>query len=714
MSVQRTLGAVALVGALVITACASGSDDAALPTTTRPAPASTTAGTDSRSSEPTPDPVDYEELELAEGPAAELTLALSEFAYLFDVDVPGAVPLVADDSIPTLATDAVATLEARRDELTDDQRRVIDATNDAIISESTVVYRTADDAAYQALVAETRDAATTSEPDGLRRARPQGVAASAVVRQVDLSAAEAIAGATAIDLFRRLGGPAIDWELRIGTPAEADTPTTDASTYSSESGDACLVIVFDWLHLTGAYLKSVVAHEVFHCWQAARRAGAPMVDFYREGLATWVGEDLAGGSGFGDKWWPAFFDTEPFPLYRAKYRALGFWAQVAQLRGGSDGLWEIIPELTDAASSAAGVWNAALDGVDGELVATLAATGALRPDWSAAWDLPAARIAGPGRAVRRVALAPTEPATIEADAGEQALGAFDLGALPADISWVLNLDTAGFARLRWGSGEEFSTTSATSTQFCYGGSCACPDGTVPLPSISFVPLGETSLTVGVTGPAAGNSFVTVTPRNIEEFCDDDPLPTPPPLSSGAFSGNGTWRASNPSLAAMFTDASAIGFGAVPLDIAGVTGDVVMELRPDGTGTLTYTDVTAFINNGPMTDLTINGTGDFAFGVAAGELTVSGNTFMVSVTSSALLGETLVITDADLEGGAGGTSTYTVGFDGDQMVLTGSRGSNGALSPAPPPAAGPPRLRRRDARVQQRRGGGFPIVTWTRI
>ncbi len=674
---QRALGAVALVGALVITACAGGSQDAALPATTPPVPASTSAETDSSSTEPTPDPVRHQDLELAEGPAAELTLALSEFAYLFGVDVPGAVALIADDSIPTLATDAVATLEARRDELTDDQRRVIDATNEAIIAGSTVVYRTADDADYQALVAETAGA-PTSEPEGLRRARTPGLAASAVVRQVDLAAAEAIAGATAIDLIRRLGGPAIDWELRIGTPAEADTPTTDASTYSNESGDACLVIVFDWLHLTGAYLKSVVAHEVFHCWQAARRAGAPMVDFYREGLATWVGEDLAGGSGFGDKWWPAFFDTEPFPLYRAKYRALGFWAQVAQLRGGSDALWEIIPEITDAASSAAGVWNAALDGVDAELVATLAATGALRPDWSAAWDLPAARFAGPGRAVRRVALSPAEQATVDAGAGEQALGEFDLGALPDGTSWVLNIDTDGFALLRWSTGEEFATTSATSTQFCYGGSCACPDGTVPLPSINFVPLGATSLTAGATGPATGASFVTITPRDIEEFCDEDPLPPPPPLSSGAFSGNGTWRATNPSLATMFADASALGFGAVPLDIAGVTGDVVMELRPDGTGTLTYTDVTAFINGGPLTDLTINGTGNFEFGVAAGVLTVSGNTFAVSVSSSALLGEALVITDADLEGGAGGTSTYTVGFDGNQMVLTGAEGSRGAV------------------------------------
>ena len=109
-----------------------------------------------------------------------------------------------------------------------------------------------------------------------------------------------------------------------------------------------------------------------------------------------------------------------------------------------------------------------------------------------------------------------------------------------------------------------------------------------------------------------------------------------------------------------------------------TGDVVMELREDGTGTLTYTEVTAFINNGPLTDLTINGEGSFQFGVEAGLLTVSGNTFNVAVSSSALLGESLVITDRDIEGGAGGTSTYEIGFDGDQLVLTGAEGTRGAV------------------------------------
>jgi hypothetical protein len=276
-----------------------------------------------------------------------------------------------------------------------------------------------------------------------------------------------------------------------------------------------------------------------------------------------------------------------------------------------------------------------------------------------------------------VASAPAEQEILEADAGEQALATFDLRELPEGTSWVLNVATDGFTHLRWSSGEEFSTSSATSAQFCYGGTCACPDGTVPLPSIGFAPLGATSLTAAVTGPGNGASFVTITPRDIDEFCDDEPIP-PPPLASGAFSGNGTWRATNPSLTTMFTDASALGFGAAPLDIAGVSGDVVMELREDGTGTLTYTDVTAFINDGPLPDLTINGTGDFEFGVAAGELTVSGSTFTVSASSSALFGETIVITDGDLEGGAGGTSTYTVGFDGNQMVLTSAEGARGAV------------------------------------
>ncbi len=60
------------------------------------------------------------------------------------------------------------------------------------------------------------------------------------------------------------------------------------------------------------------------------------------------------------------------------------------------------------------------------------------------------------------------------------------------------------------------------------------------------------------------------------------------------------------------------------------------------------------------------------------LTVSGNTFNVAVSSAALFGESLVITDRDIEGGTGGTSTYEVGFDGDQLVLTGADGARAAV------------------------------------
>ena len=166
-------------------------------------------------------------------------------------------------------------------------------------------------------------------------------------------------------------------------------------------------------------------------------------------------------------------------------------------------------------------------------------------------------------------------------------------------------------------------------------------------------------------------------QDIAGFCDEPAEPSEP-TGSGAFDGNGTWRATNPALKLMFTDASALGFGVEPLSIAAVTGDVVMELGDDGTGTLTYTDVTAFIDDGPFPDLTINGVGQFRFGVEAGVFSVAGNTFEVSASSSALFGEVLTITESDIEGGSGGVSSFTVGFNGDQLVLAGAEGSRGEV------------------------------------
>ncbi len=440
--------------------------------------------------------------------------------------------------------------------------------------------------------------------------------------------------------------------------------------------------MFDWERLEGDRLKSVVAHEVFHCWQGANAPSftsyLAQEDFFFEGMATWVGEQYATGSSFGTPKFRTFFSFEKYPLFDSEYTAYGFWSQVAHIRGGPDALWRAIPGLNDIADSDAGLWNRALDGVPAETQATLAATAVRQPELSSSWNFDAVGLSGLGRRFISRALEPGSTSSVRVERGQQAAVTFSLDALPITTAWVVSRQSSGLTLNRWDTGDDFAVIDNEMIKYCYGELCECPDGTSPLPDILYVPFGSQYLDVALTGAANASAMVTMFVQDIANFCDEPAEPSEP-TGSGAFDGNGTWRATNPALKLMFENASALGFGVEPLSIAAVTGDVVMELGGDGTGTLTYTDVTAVINNNPFPDLTINGSGQFQFGVEAGVFSVVGNTFEVSASSSALFGEVLTITESDIEGGSGGVSSFTVGFGaGDQLVLTGAEGSRGEL------------------------------------
>ncbi len=691
MTPRRTWGAFVVASALVITACAGGSGDADPPiveatSTTASPPTTTPTTTPTPEPAPAAEPVTYEQLsaQAFDGEVDELTLVLSEFAALFGVDVPGAVPLAVDSSLPTLGTDVLQAVRRLDDQLTDEQRSIINTRIDEVVG-GDVVYDTSQDQEYLALFAETT-------ADGVANTEPQGFGLGPS-RKIDEPVMRGVAAQAALTFAGSLGGRPLAMTVSVAAPETAETTTLEALTEFFTIGGfrTCRITVYDRERIKDGYLVSVVGHEVFHCWQFTNASSESDADvfagFYKEGMATWVGEQFAAGFGypsgsnFGRTHLSNFFGPTFYDVYRSKYTAYGFWSQVAKLRGGPDALWSIIPELNAIGTDRAAVFDLALEGVDDLRRAEIAASAARHPEWSPVWDFTVVGIPADQRPIKKLTLRPGTPDERAVDPGEQAIVSFDLSGLDAGTNWVISRTNTGLTYNRLGDFDEYPTAVSEQSRYCYGESCACPDGSSVFSDLIVLPRTVTTLTVALTGSATAGASVVVDAVDVDDECDD--APTPPPLASGAFNGNGTWRATNPALARLFADASAYGFGAVPLDIAAVTGDVVMELRQDGTGTLTYTNVTAFINDSPLADLTLNGEGSFQFGVEAGLLTVSGNTFSVAVTSSAMLGESLVITDRDIEGGAGGTTTYEIGFDGDQLVLTGAEGvQRGSVLPGP--------------------------------
>ncbi len=679
---SRALAALALTASLLIAACAGGSDDSAVETqpSSRPTEPSTATLPTTTAAAPDLEAVTYEQLatQAIDGEVDELTLVLSEFAALFGVDVPGAIALQVDESLPTLGTDVLQEITRLDDQLTDAQRSIIAARLDEVLV-GEVVYDTSDDPEYQALFDGRGDDIATTEPEGFAPRRPSRLDPVLVGSYADSAAA-----LYAIEL----GGRPMDMEVRTAPAEAARTTEVDGLTEFFVDGDGdrmCTVTIYERDRNQAAHLISVIGHEVFHCWQhtnapSATDAGS-FAGYYKEGLATWVGEQFVAGlssptgSDFGWNHLRGFFRQSDFSLFVTKYTAYGFWSQVAELRGGPDELWAIIPGLNAVGTDRAAVFDKALVGVDELRRAELAASSIRRPEWSPAWDFTALGIPSDARAIQERVVRPGTPVEKRVSEGQQAIVEFDLSGLDAGTNWIVTRTNTGLTYNRLGDFDEYATRLTEETRFCYGEACVCPDGTTPFSDLLTLPRAVTALTVALTGSATEGASASVDAADVESFCDE-PVDTAPP-GSGEFTGNGTWRATGPALTAMFTEASGFGFGAEALSIAGVTGDVLMELNDDGTGRLSYVRVTALLNNSQLRDLTINGTGQFQFGVEGGVLTVSGNTFTVSASSSGF-GDPLVITDRDIEGGAGGTSTYTVGFDGEQLVLTSADGARGAV------------------------------------
>lgn len=87
---------------------------------------------------------------------------------------------------------------------------------------------------------------------------------------------------------------------------------------------------------TGAVLKSIIAHEVYHCFQFAL-VGHPVVsDLPRwviEGGAAFAGEYFAMGSDYSRPFWEGYFGSTPFNL--KSYSAIGLFATLNSM-GYSD------------------------------------------------------------------------------------------------------------------------------------------------------------------------------------------------------------------------------------------------------------------------------------------------------------------------------------------------------------------------------------------
>lgn len=674
-------------GALVLVACFGGNDGEPAETGGASSVATTEAGTTAPSTtddtttipaEDDPEPARTLSDLLADPQVSQVDRSLAEFALLIG-DMPGAPTVIDDGSAWPTATHALDGLVAARDQLTAEQQAVLDETLERLEQVEPV-------AAFPVVIGE----GGVPEPEARRpfRTTASGLAATpasdTIRREVERVGAEVSA------IFG--GAPIAIWVEIVpnGTYGDADARASafgDSAPIREEILDEYGVRTDCRVHLTesvvegdrltdGSNARGVVAHEVTHCWQGQILnefsdigVGNDTDRWAWEGIPAFVGEQVGGITRFSSAWWNRYLteqvgDDGVWALYPSEYAAIGFWSRIAEI---GDFVAAARGAMIAAPDNGA-MLAAALDTV-GDLNQLVSGT-AQRPDWGSLWTA-----GGPGnpgtarKAGTRTVRYEDDVVTESSDPGTQRNLELTVFGVPDSPGSLLTVTVSGVGIARVAATDVVSAVGPT--MFCVD-DCVCPDGVKPIPS-------ERTLATGGTVYATLGGMLSTSSISLsqEVFNPDDFDCENPDLGEPAADGLvGTWRANPDSVASVFEQASAFGDEATPFDVLGASGDVIMTFAEDGTGTLSYNDVTIFISDEILGDLTINGSGTFRWGGAGDGIRIDGTTFSYSIGSSALGGEILTITDADVP--QAGVTSLAATIADDELVVSDADGTAGEV------------------------------------
>jgi hypothetical protein len=281
----------------------------------------------------------------------------------------------------------------------------------------------------------------------------------------------------------------------------------------SGSMDTCLItLTLEGELLPGAARDSLLAHEVYHCFQIELlgiEAQSRLPQWLKEGSATWVGETFAGSSIASATHWERYLRTAGSLLER-DYDAVGFFAH---LQNSGVNVWRELDDLLQLPPALA-FSQAARDGGD-DFLQTWPMGLSRRPDLGAGWDTD-----GPGilprefrRAEQSVIVSAESPFSQTLDPADQRLIQFFL--FPGE---VVRVQASGYGALRWleRGGETTRFSNHFSQSFCVGESCRCADGSQP-PGVQAVP-GNGALLAVTSTEAPGQIDIHV----VESPCDERP------------------------------------------------------------------------------------------------------------------------------------------------------------------------------------------------
>jgi hypothetical protein len=288
-------------------------------------------------------------------------------------------------------------------------------------------------------------------------------------------------------------------------------PRDSAGGYNGPQATCTIVIAPDGLAMSGNALVALIAHEVFHCFEADVGTVAKSLKrppWIVEGMAEWAGEVLAGGSQVGAGYWDAWLSNPWRMLFKRAYDAVGFYAHVDD--NGVE-MWDVVDAAIAASDSgSAAAYQTLVGAGTTDLVESWAAGYFRDPSQAPQWDQ-----SGPGITPAK---GPIDKVTLD-DLSSHTFDAPPYSAYVAEVdavAEVITIESPGRGLALLTDGTTSTLADLHGTVFCTKGECVCPEGS-PLEGTPFVPLAPGPVRIAPTGDTSG-SHVVMIGWTLDRFC----------------------------------------------------------------------------------------------------------------------------------------------------------------------------------------------------
>ena len=357
------------------------------------------------------------------------------------------------------------------------------------------------------------------------------VAAAAAVcpppASLEVARLETLANQERAVLGQRLGwnlGFPVCVERKPFDPSKKDRPARTSlwKTSGERWPEGCWVTVFDRAaQLAEPELRSVLAHETYHCyqdeWIGDHATWLKMPPWLIEGSARWVGEALHPTTTLAvDEDWHDWFSQPDRPLFERAFDALGLYGHLQDVAGEATVWGALRPAVVAARNGGSGAAYLTLLGSHRQAtVESWAASYFRDPSFGAAWTAN-----GPGF------LPPKAPVVTPLKIGSGDIA--DLATAPYTVrdarlystAEVVTVAATGSLRVGAAGGLDRALAGGALALCTADGGCACPAGaTWQGPELVKAPngAGDEPPRLALTGDGAG-AAVHVEGHRLADFC----------------------------------------------------------------------------------------------------------------------------------------------------------------------------------------------------